>query len=120
MSGVPAGVFYFRVRGRNEYGLGPASEEYKLTVTAAGMNQPGPTRNVAATITSATISGSRLSMAWDPPAPVGSLDGYVLEVGSATNSSDLVVLPLGLATTFGYDAVIRQQRTACRWIGWTA
>jgi hypothetical protein len=103
LSGVPAGVFYLRVRGRNEYGLGPASEEYKLTVTAAGTNQPGPPRNVVATITSATISGSRLSMAWDPPAPVGSLDGYVLEVGSATNSSDLVVLPLGLATTFGYD-----------------
>lgn len=100
VSGVPAGRFYLRVRGRNEHGVGPASEEYELIVTAAGMNRPGRPRNTAA-----TLSLGRLSLTWDPPAPLGAIDTYVLEIGTATGTSNIAVLPLGIATSFSYDGV---------------
>jgi hypothetical protein len=100
VNGVPPGRFYLRVRAHNEFGLGPASEEYTLTVDADGMNAPGRPAGITA-----AMLGSRLVMAWTPPIVVGALDGYILEVGSVTGSSDLAVLPLGLATTFTYDPV---------------
>jgi hypothetical protein len=80
--------------------MGPASEDYVLTVSPGGMNPPGAPRNVLA-----TLNGSELSMSWSPPSPLGSLDGYVLEAGSVSGASDIAVLPLGLNSSFTYPGV---------------
>ncbi|MEZ5287743.1 MAG: fibronectin type III domain-containing protein [Vicinamibacterales bacterium] len=100
LSGVPAGRFFVRVRGINESGLGLASDEIELLIGPGGTSPPGPPLDVAATVT-----GSTLSMTWSLPSPVGALDGYVLEAGSAPGASDVAVLPLGATPLFTYDGV---------------
>jgi hypothetical protein len=100
LAGVPPGRFYFRVRGVNLVGAGPASEEVVLTVSPAGMSPPGPPGNVAA-----TIVGDQLSMSWSAPSPLGALDTYVLEAGSVSGASNIAVLSVGPNTSFSYAGV---------------
>lgn len=100
LPGVPPGRYFLRVRGVNQYGVGAASDDYVLTVTGAGLNAPGPPRDVVT-----TMSGRTVAVSWNPPSPTGPLTSYVLEVGSATGASNYGVVALGLNQSFTAAAV---------------
>ena len=94
---VPPGTFFVRVRGVNAVGVGSPSTEYTLTVTAGGIVPDSPAELVAST------SAARLTVTWSAP-DRGPVDGYVLEVGSATGLSNLAVINL-TTRLFVFDPV---------------
>ena len=98
MPGIPSGRFFVRLRGVNESGVGPPSDDVELVVGANGTSLPTPPRGF-----SSTLSGDTLHASWQRAAVPGeAVDGFVLEAGSATGRTDLT-LPLGLnsSTTIG-------------------
>lgn len=93
IAGVPPGRFYFRVRGTNEFGTGPTSDELTLNVSATGDTPPDPPQNLAV-----TVAQSSPTFAWSPPA-TGSAVTYRLEAGSSSGATDRAVVNLGPATS---------------------
>ncbi|MEZ5293881.1 MAG: fibronectin type III domain-containing protein [Vicinamibacterales bacterium] len=84
---VPRGVYYIRVRGTNDLGTGPASNELQLLVGTSA--PPGPPGGLVG-----TVSGQLLSLSWQPPSSGGAVDGYVLEAGTAPGLSNIGAIPL--------------------------
>lgn len=97
---VPPGRYYVRMRAVSGSAVSPPSNEVIVTVGAAPCVAPpiSPSDLLAA------VTGSTVSLQWG--ASVGSLQSYVLEVGSAPGLVDLGSLDLGQpATTFTASGV---------------
>jgi hypothetical protein len=79
--GVPPGVYYVRVRGKNSRGVGPASNEIMVTVQSTCSPPYTPAGLVH------RVTGSTLAFSWN------SLGlNHLLEVGSSPGFSDLAIL----------------------------
>lgn len=89
-AGVPAGVYYVRVRGRNAVGNGPASNEIFVNVNCP---LPSPPRNLTF-----TKSGFNVSFTWQPPDSGPPPSSYVGVVGNEPGASNLLVVDLGSTT----------------------
>jgi hypothetical protein len=82
--GAPPGRYYVRVRGRNEFGAGPPSEEQLVTVNADGSGPVQPPHGL-----SAWMSGTRLTLRWAAPESGGIPAGYLVEAGTAAGLRNL-------------------------------
>ncbi|WP_395700282.1 hypothetical protein [Aquabacterium sp.] len=99
-AGVPAGVYYLRIRARNASGLSLPSNEMKLVV---GPQPPGAPNAVAA-----SVSGSTISLAWTAPSGGGAPTAYTIEAGSRSGlgPANLANFSTGsTATTFSTAGV---------------
>jgi predicted phage tail protein len=88
--GLPNGVYFIRVRSRRGAELSPATREVMIVVG----NQPSPPdlpRNF-----SHTVSGATLSLTWQAPL-FGTASSYVIEAGTASGLSEIVVFNTGSA-----------------------
>jgi hypothetical protein len=79
-TGVPPGVYYLRIRGRNSLGTGLPSNEVAAT-SGALPNAPSALN--------ATVVGSTVTLSWSPPTAGEPVTTYVLEAGSAPGLSNL-------------------------------
>jgi len=98
LPGVPAGRFFLRLRGVNQYGDGPTTEDVELVVGANGQSVPAAPRNFVA-----AVSNGVLDARWQPSGMAGEVvTEYLLEAGTAGGRTD-IALPMGLAesTTIG-------------------
>jgi hypothetical protein len=94
-TGVPAGVYYVRVKAVNEMGVSDASSEIVL----APGDGPGRPTNLQQ-----SGEGSDVTLFWDMPT-AGSLPvGYVIEAGSAPGLADLAVIQVGDVRSFSTTA----------------
>ena len=92
---IPAGVYYVRVRARNDRGI---SDPTRDIILAAPGTAAAP-RNLTA-----GGAGSTVNLSWAaPPAGGEAPAGYVLEAGSEPGLSDLAVLQVGNVTQFSTD-----------------
>lgn len=93
MPGIPPGRFYVRLRGANQYGVGPPSDDVELVVAPNGTSLPTPPRDFMTFLANGVLQAQ-----WQPAAVPGeAVSGYVLEAGLATGGT-IVALPLGLTT----------------------
>jgi predicted phage tail protein len=100
-NGVGAGTYYVRVRAQNEGGVSGASNEAILIVSAAGCTSaPGASGGLAT-----SVSGSTVTLTWNPPAAGCTPSSYVLEAGSSSGSSDLANVNVGGGTSYVADGV---------------
>lgn len=91
-TGVSAGNYYVRVRSVNAAGASGPSSEVQFTIGGPCANVPG-----APTAFTSSVSGTTVVLSW--VAPPGSVTSYVLEAGSTTGASNLVVTDTGNAAT---------------------
>jgi len=92
---VPGGVYYVRVRAIGPDGLpGPASNEIVVRVGVSCSAAP-----VSPTGLSAVVDGNRVNLTWIAPAGGDSASTYVVEAGSATTLSNIIVFDTGSAAT---------------------
>jgi len=91
---VSRGAYYVRVRGTNDVGAGPASNEVQLFVGVPPA--PGTPDGLVG-----TVSGQAVSLAWHPPSSGGAVEAYSLEAGTGAGLANVGVfsLPPG-STTF--------------------
>lgn len=85
---APDGTYFVRVHARNPFGLSAASNEVNFTLGASRCTAPPPAPGPLV----ATVAGASVNLAW------GSVTGaasYVLEAGSATGRSDVLVANVG-------------------------
>jgi Subtilase family/Fibronectin type III domain/Putative binding domain, N-terminal len=90
-TGAPNGTYFIRVRARSAVGQGPPSNEFLVVV---GPKSPGAPNDLRA-----TVVGSTVSLQWSAPTTGGTATGYVLQAGSAPGLSNVLVVPLGGATS---------------------
>jgi predicted phage tail protein len=94
---APNGTFVLSVRASNANGTGPESAAVTVTVPQAA-TPPGAPFNLAAGVTGTTVS-----LVWNPPSAGGPVATYVLLAGvTPAFSVPLVTLPVG--ATPGYIA----------------
>lgn len=97
---VPPGRYYVRMRAVSGSVVGPPSNEVVVTVGAGPCTAPPN----APSDLFASASGSTVSLRWEPSA--GSLQSYVLDVGSGPGLRDLGSVELGQpATAFSASGV---------------
>ena len=92
----PAGVYYTRVRARNECGSSPPSNEVVVQLGCQGA--PGVPAGL-----SATVNGSFVTLNWAAgggPAP----DSYTIEAGFTSGATDFAFNTGNTATTIGSPA----------------
>ena len=94
--GVPAGVYYVRVRSFAGAQFSGASNELQVVVCGAASCgvPPGAPRDFRATIT-----GVDVTLTWQAPGSGGAPTSYVLEVGSVQGAADILVVDLGSTAT---------------------
>ncbi|MFN7979077.1 MAG: BACON domain-containing carbohydrate-binding protein [Vicinamibacterales bacterium] len=89
---VPPGRYFLRLRGINDYGTGPPTEDVEFVVAANGISPPAAPQNLAASLVNGVLHAQ-----WQPSAVAGEVvDGYVLEAGASSDRTDIRV-PMGLA-----------------------
>jgi N-acetylneuraminic acid mutarotase len=86
------GAYYIRVRVQTLAGISGPSTEYLVVVGASG--PPGPPRGLTAGVT-----GSTVTLAWQPPDTGGATQAYVIEVGNASGVTNTAVLDTGSTAT---------------------
>jgi subtilisin len=91
---VQPGTYWVRVRARNAHGVSEPSNEVRIDVTGSGCILPLPPSRL-----NATVIGSMVTLNWTPPAVVGTITGYVIEVGSAPGLSDIIRTTTSSAAT---------------------
>jgi hypothetical protein len=77
---VPSGLYYVRVRARNEVGTGTPSPD---VLVAVNFTLPGAPRNF-----SATVSGDTVTLNWAAPSSGSVVTNYVIEAGSSPGLTD--------------------------------
>ncbi len=84
-TGVGAGTYFVRVKAVNGAGIGPASNEVRLTVV--GASSPCPSAPGAPRALTASVTGSTVILAWNgsPSLPTS----YMVEAGSSAGLSDV-------------------------------
>jgi FG-GAP repeat protein/BACON domain-containing protein len=92
-SGVPNGTYYVRVRAVTPGGVGGPSNEATLVVGGASACSTAPTSPVAL---ASRVSGSTVTLTWGA---AGGVSSYILEAGSRSGTSNLVVSDVGGSTT---------------------
>lgn len=100
--GVPiatGGLYYARVRAVNTYGTSGPSPEVSVSV-AAPNPRPGPPQNLTGSFTGRTVF-----LSWTAPTTGDPVVSYQLEVGTAPGLANLVVAPVGAATSFSAPGV---------------
>ena len=96
------GIEFLNVTGRTRY-MNVASLA-EVEVIARGEGAAACVAPAAPGALGASVAGSRVSLAWQPPAS-GAPDGYVVEAGSSPGLANLAVLPLaGAGSSFAIDA----------------
>ena len=91
---VPAGTFYVRIRAANIFGTSAPSNEVMLVVSGSEACSDPPS---APTGLRFTLSGSTVTLAWN--ASAGSATSYVIEEGSFSGSTNIVVSDTGSTRT---------------------
>lgn len=89
---VPPGTYFVRVRARNANGTSAPSNEIVATVGSGCLSAPG-----APTGLTTSVNGTTVVLTWT--APAGSLSSYVLEVGSTSGTSNLLISDTGSLAT---------------------
>lgn len=91
---APDGVYHVRVRARNVFGTGPASNEVMVVVGAVDTAVPLAPIDVVP-----FVAGRVVSLAWavDPASP--SVAAFIVDVGTAPGQSDLGSFDLGSPVT---------------------
>ena len=97
---APPGTYYLRVVAQTPLGTSDPSNEVTLAV---GSGCTPPTLD---SILGATLTGSQVTLRWNPVAPSAALAAdavwpiaYRLEVGSAAGAANLFVVPVGRTTS---------------------
>jgi hypothetical protein len=83
VSGIAPGRYYLRVRARNTFGLGPASEELGVNVYSPASPLDAPSAPFA------WMSGRRLTLTWSQAVTGGEPTGYRVEAGTATGLTNI-------------------------------
>ena len=86
---VPPGTYFVRVRGLDDTGPGGASISVSLRMTDIGKCI---VRVGAPTLTTATVSGSVVSLAWTSPSVGRPVDRYVVGVGTRPEAVDVGII----------------------------
>jgi hypothetical protein len=81
---APPGVYYVRTRGRNACGTGAASAE--TVVSVGGCTAPGAPASL-----NFSLAGRLVTLTW---VAAGGASDYLLEAGSASGLSDVLVTPI--------------------------
>ncbi|MEZ5416370.1 MAG: fibronectin type III domain-containing protein [Vicinamibacterales bacterium] len=89
-----SGTYYARVYAVNAYGTGLPSPEVSITTGPLNL-RPGAPQGL-----NASFSGRTLTLSWLAPTTGNPATSYTLEAGSAPGVADIVVVPVGSATTF--------------------
>lgn len=124
-SGVPAGSYYVRVRGQNQYGLGPYSAVLPVSVP------PCTTIEQDDYQLTATVNGSQVSLNWTPgaPPPGGPATFYEIATAAPSVPSEAwarVLLPapatsVSASVPAGHYSVILMAGNPCgTWLAGTA
>lgn len=92
--GVPPGVYYARVRARNDAGTSAASNEVSFTIGATPCTPPGTPGSL-----SASISGFSVTLTWNAPPSGGVPTTYLIEAGSSSGGTDLATFATGSTAT---------------------
>lgn len=72
VGGVPAGTYYVRVRGRNQFGIGPYSAVLPVRVPVCSIQWT----EIGSDIT-ASVVGRQVTLTWTPPTPAPVVGGPV-------------------------------------------
>jgi hypothetical protein len=96
---VQPGTYWVRLRARNTFGLSEVSNEVRVDIGGSGCQMPLPPSGLGA-----TVVGSTVTLHWTPPALVGTVTGYVLEVGSSPGFSDILTTTTSAATVLTTSA----------------
>jgi subtilisin len=96
---VQPGTYWVRLRARNTFGLSEVSNEVRVDIGGSGCQIPLPPSGLGA-----TVVGSTVTLNWTPPALVGTVNSYVLEVGSSPGLSDILTTTTSAATVLTASA----------------
>jgi hypothetical protein len=96
---APPGIYYVRVKAVNGAGVGPASNE--IVVQIGGGAVPAPQAPVGLNFSKA---GSLVTLNWTPGSGGAPPTTFLLEAGSQSGASNLVVVDVGLTTTIQANA----------------
>lgn len=97
---VQPGTYFVRVRARNAHGTSGPSNEVRVDVVGTGCVLPLPPGGL-----NATVVGALVTLNWTPPAVVGTITGYIIEVGSTPGLSNIAALTVGPSTVVTASAV---------------
>jgi hypothetical protein len=96
VSGVPPGIYYVRVRGRNQFGLGPYSSVLPVSVPDC----PAMWTELGSDLT-ATVVGHQVTLTWTPPVPAPQVGGPItyyelahLNDGSPESPPQRILIPV--------------------------
>lgn len=95
---LPPGTYFVRVRARNGAGPGPPTADARIEVPIPVV--PGPPRSVTA-----SIIGSTVTLAWEPPAVSTGGLGYVIEAGTSAGATNIAATSVGGARTWSVGGV---------------
>jgi hypothetical protein len=93
---VPPGTYWVRVRAANAAGTGGPSQDVSLVMGPSTGCVGLPSTPVLLT---PVVSGSNVTLSWNPPALGSAPSSYVLLAGSAPGAANLAVLGTGSAAT---------------------
>ena len=99
---VPPGTYFLRLRARAASGTSAPSNEVTVIVGTSSCSQP-PASPIG---TTASVAGANVTLAWQGPSGSCGPTAYVIEAGSASGLSNLIVFSTGnAASTFSAAGV---------------
>jgi predicted phage tail protein len=87
------GVYFVQLRARNAFGVSAPSQYVTIAIGGSGCTTPFPPSSL-----NATVVGSLVTLNWVPPVLVGTISGYVIEVGSSSGLTNIARFASGPAT----------------------